>query len=504
MTRTKKSIKNIKYALVGQVSALLITFVSRTVFVKILGEEYLGVNSLFTNILTMLSFAELGIGAAITYSLYSPLANNETEQIKSIMLLFKKVYKYIGVIILILSVLLIPFLDNIAKDGYDVNGVYLIYFLFVINSVVSYFYNYKRSLIIADQNRYIATIYRYAFFNITSIIQIALLIVFKNYILFLIIQVVMTILENILISKKADQMYPYLKDNNVKKLDKVTLSEIIKNTKAMFGHKIGGIIVNSTDNLLISKISGIATVGLYSNYLLIVGSLNTVFSILFQSVMSSIGNLGVSSSYEKKNEIFNIVNLVCFVIYGFTSVLLLLFLNPFIKLWIGEKFLLENSVLWIIIINFYITGMRKSVLTFRDALGLFWHDRFKPIFEVLFNLTFSIILGLKFGIFGILLGTTLSTLFVCCWVEPYILFKYGLKSELKKYFLIYFYQIFVLLIIITISINLISLNFVPNFYLFDLLIKFLLISIICFGGIIISHIKTSEIRKLFKILIKGS
>ncbi|WP_167315856.1 lipopolysaccharide biosynthesis protein [Exiguobacterium artemiae] len=500
MSRTSKSLKNIKYAIVGQCLALLITFFSRTLFVKILGSEYLGLNSLFTNLLTMLSFAELGIGAAITYSLYKPLSSNNVEQIKSLMNFYKRVYNVIGIAILSISLIISPFISIFLENSKEVDNLYLIYFLFVLNSVFSYFFSYKRSLIIADQNRYIATLYRYTLFFLCNLLQIIFLIYTQNYILYLLIQVFMTIVENVLISRKANKMYPFLKENNIEKLDKNVLKDIIKNTKAMFGHKIGGIIVNSTDNLLISKISGLSVVGIYSNYLLIVGSLNTIYGILFQSIISSVGNLGVSSSDSKKKEIFNSVNMACFFIYGISSVILLNFLNQFITIWIGNKFVFSNSILYVILLNFYINGMRKSVLTFRDALGLFWYDRYKPIFEVSINIICSLYLGYKFGIMGVLYGTTISTVLTCLWIEPYILYKYGFKSSIKSYIKSYVYQILILVFCSLLTICLINLFQPTNIY-WDA-IRNLAISLIVFLVVFVSvYYKNRDFIYLLNILI---
>lgn len=432
--RTRSSILNLIFAISGQSIGLLVSFIARIVFIQVLGTEYLGLNGLFTNILSILSLIELGVGPALTFSLYKPLAENDTQKVKSLMRLYKKAYITIGVLILIFGVSLAPFLENFIKTMPDIPHIHLIFLLFVINAATSYFFSYKRSLIISDQKRYIATIYRYSFFILLNIVQIILLYFTHNFILFLVCEILFTFAENIVVSKKADKLYPYLKQKNVQKIDKETLSQITRNVRAMLAHKLGSVVVSSTDSLILSKFVGLVGVGLYSNYLLIINALNIVTSQVFTSITASVGNLGATESEDRKKFIFNVVFFMNFWIYGVASICLIVLLNPFIRLWIGEDFILDTSIVLVIIFNFYLTGMRKGVLTFRDALGIYWYDRHKPIFESIINLVGSLILVSKFGMIGVFIGTTISTILTCFWVEPYVLYKYGFKTTVLPYF----------------------------------------------------------------------
>ena len=445
MSRTQKTLKNLKYAIVGQMAAIVVTYFSRIVFVQTLSSEYLGINGLFSNILSILSFAELGVGVAIVYYLYKPLAEKNIPQIKALMRLYKKFYVATGIIIATIGASITPFLPFLIKDMPNIPHIYLIYFMFVANSALSYFFSYKRSLIIADQNRYISTYYQYGFFVALNIAQIIVLLITKNYLFFLTTQIIFTFLENYLISRKANQLYPYIKEKNNERLDKDTKKNIFRYVRATMNHKIGGIIVNGTDNILISKFAGIISVGIYSNYSFIASALNSVISRFFQATTASIGNLGVTESKEKSHFIFRCLDLVGFWMYGFTAIALVNLFNPFIRIWLGEGYLFPFSLVIIIVINFYLKGMRKSVQTFRDALGLYWYDRHKPLFEVIINLISSIILAKKLGIAGIFIGTIISTVTTCLWVEPYILFKYGFKKSVKSYFIKYSKYLFILL-----------------------------------------------------------
>ncbi len=446
MSRTKSSIINVITAFIGQGLGFLISFVARIFFIKILGEEYLGVNGLFTNILTVLSLAELGVGTAITYSLYEPLAKKDKEKCKSLMYLYKKVYIIIGIIILFVGSLITPFLGLFLKETPNIDNLKLIYLLFVVNTGISYFYSYKRNLIIADQNRYIATIYRYSFYFILNVLQILYLIKYKNYIGFLIIQIVFTFLENYFVSRKANKMYPFLLDKNVNNVDKETSTEIFKNTKAMMMHRIGGTIVNSTDNIILSKYVGLVQVGLYSNYYLITSALNLVTVQIYNSLVPGIGNLKAENNKQKEYIVFQRLNFVTFWMYGFLTLCLLIMFNDFISIWIGNKYTLSFEVVLIIIINFYLTGMRKSVLAFRDAMGLFYKDRYKAVVEALINIIVSILLAIKMGIFGVFLGTFISSITTCVWVEPFVLYKYGFKKKFSGYCIDYLKKVMIMIL----------------------------------------------------------
>lgn len=446
MSRINYSIKNIKYAVFGQVFALIISFFSRMVFVNTLGSEYLGLNGLFTNILSMLSLAELGVGTAMVYSMYKPLAENDDIKLNSLMHLYRKTYILIGTIIAIIGLLITPFLSYLVKDMPDIHEINMIYVLYIVNTSLSYFYSYKRSLVIADQKRFVATFYRYLFYFIVNLLQIFILITTRNYLLFVVIQLIGTVIENVLVSRKVDKLYPFLNMRNVQKLDEQEKGIIKKNIKALMFHKIGSVVVLGTDNLLISKYIGIVSVGLYSNYLLITNSLNMIFGLIFQSITASIGNLGVTESQTKQKLTFDKIDFFCFWIYGFTSIAIFVLVNPFIELWLGKEYLFDKELVLLIVTSFYLTGMRKSVLTFKDALGLYWADRYKPIFEAVINLVFSVLLAKKIGISGIFIGTIISTLTTCFWIEPYVLFKNGFKETAKFYFVKYTYNTIIMVI----------------------------------------------------------
>lgn len=500
MSRTKNTIKNFSVAIMGQVIGLFISFIARIFFIKILGEEYLGLNGLFTNILTVLSLAELGVGEAIIYSLYKPLAEKDTRKCNMIMQLYKKLYIYIGIFILVIGIAITPILPYLIKELPDIKYINYIYILFVINTAISYWFSYKRNLIIADQNRYVATIYRYVFFAILNIVQIFYLVIFKDYIGFLILQIISTLLENILVSNKANKMYPYLKEKEKIKLDKKVKDEIVKNTKAMMMHRVGGTIVTSTDNIILSMLVGLNAVGIYSNYYMVVYALNLFFTQLYNSLIPSVGNFCVNNNDSKKYGLFKKINFLTFYMYSLSCVMLFALYNLFIEIWVGNSLLFPIEIVAVLIINFYLTGMRKSVLCFRDAEGLFDKDKWKSICEAIINIVVSIILGLKFGTIGIFIGTLISSITTCVWVEPFVLYKYSFNKNFLEYLKIYFKQMLWTVIVITIVI---TINSLVKYSLMIEFIKNGLIAFIIYHFVFfISFRKTDEYKYFYEEFIK--
>lgn len=429
-------VRNIKYSVLNYIAVNLLKFIVRMVFVKTLSIEYLGVNGLFTNVLAMLSLAELGIGPAIVYSLYKPLAYGDKETVKSIMRLFKKVYIAVGGIILVLGLALFPFLDSFIKNGQSVPQVHYFYLVFLLNTVVSYLWTYKRSLLIADQKQYVVNIYQTAVQVLVAVLQIIFLLIFADYWCFIILMLLGTILENFSIARKADNEYPYLKET-ARFLDLDIKRQIVKNTKAMIFHKIGGMVVFSSSNLVLSKFAGLAAVGLYSNYYMVIAALNAFAGKFFESITASIGNLMVLEENSKKVKAFKVIEFITALQAAICFCGLYVLFNSFVELWVGKNYLFNDAVVAAMAFLFYLTYMRKAVLMFRDACGLYWNDRYKPLAESVINLAVSIYLTIHYGVIGVVVGGIISTLLTCFWVEPYVLFNNGIDIKLKDYFVDY-------------------------------------------------------------------
>ena len=294
-SRTQYSAYNTTVGLISRFMAIIMGYVVRIVFTHMLSENYVGVNGLFTDILNVLSLSEMGIETAISFALYKPIAENDIEKQKSIMNIYKWFYRAVAFFVLFAGLLVIPFMGVLIKNKPDIENLTYIYVLYLINSAASYLLIYKKTLLDAHQLKYIGVVAKTFSWVIQDIFQIAILIITKNFILYLYVYIAATVLSNIYISKKTDKLFPYVNDKDVQKLDTQTKSDIIKNVKAMMMHQVGNVIVNNTDNLLISGFVGIASVGKYSNYYLLIGSIRHVMSDAIDGITASVGNLGGSN-----------------------------------------------------------------------------------------------------------------------------------------------------------------------------------------------------------------
>lgn len=433
-SRTKKTVKNTLSSFIFQILNKVIMFIVRTVFIIYLNEEYLGINGLFLNILSILSFAEMGLGTAIIYKMYKPIAVNDKDKIKSLMRFYKKAYNTIGIIIFCLGLCVIPFLNFIVKDVEKINeNISLLYVLFLINTSISYFFTYKKSIIIANQKEVIINFIDFFFYLFKSIFEIIFLVITRNYILFLVIEIVTTFLENLFISFKADKMYPYLKEKDVVKLSKEESKDIISNVKALVIYKFGSVVMNSTDNILISTLINVATVGLCSNYVMIINALKTILHTSLNSVAASIGNLNVTSSSEKSENVFYQYLFIYYIFSSICTIAFIILLNPFISMWAGSNYVLNFSVSLFLSLNFYIDCLRQPGYIYRTTMGLFEKSKITPYIGAISNIILSILFCKLWGLTGIFVATTVSLLISYSWIDPFLIHKYVFKTSFSKY-----------------------------------------------------------------------
>lgn len=465
-SRTINSIRNIIAGFGGQALSLIISFVNRIVFVHVFAEAYLGINGLFTNVLSMLSLAELGISSAITYALYKPLANNNNDKIASLMNFYAKAYRVVGITVGVLGLCILPFLKIFISDPGNIQeNIYIIYLLFLFNTTISYFYTYKVSLIIADQKSYISSIISYCILIIQTIIQIVIVVFIKNYFLYLICQSIGTILTNVLISKKADCLYPYLKNKNIKPLDKNDKKSLFTNIKALMIIKLSGVLVNSTDNIIISATNGLGLVstGIASNYNLLSSTLNSILVQIFNGITASVGNFNASENDKRKIDFFSVINLLNFWLYGWCTISFIILSSDIIRILFGAKYILSDPVVFIIAINFYTVGMQSAVWTYKNTLGLFDYGKYLTFLTGMINIVLSIFLGQKWGLFGIFLATFISRLLTNIWYDPYAVYKYGLGNNPFVYFgkyIIYFIILLLCTFILIVIIKLFNISFI--------------------------------------------
>lgn len=434
MSRVEETVKNSIASLVLQAATVIFSFVSRTVLIKTMGEQYLGINGLFGNILNMLSLAELGVGSAITYFMYQPMVDQDEEKIRILTAVYAKVYHLIGLVILAAGCVIAPFLGFFMKEVPDIPHLTGIFLMYVLNMSASYLWAYKGSVINVAQKNYVVNMIRFGFTVIQNIVQILILILTKNYIAYYACTILFAVLGNLAVAVKADQMFPYLKKPAKGSLTEREKKQIVKDISAMFSHNIGAFVVTGTDNMIIAKFIGIVEVGLYSNYTMILTAVQTFLNLLFESLTASVGNLMHSADRDRCHEVFrNVFFATCWLV-GFCSVCLYVLYNPFITLWLGEDYTFDRYIVFFVVCNFYLLFVRRPVNMFKQTVGLFWNDRHKPIIESICNLVISMILVKYLGICGVFIGTTISMVTVCVWLEPYILYKHFFEKSVAEYF----------------------------------------------------------------------
>ena len=413
MSRINNSFKNVFFNVIGQILTLILSFVTRTVLIRTLGIEYAGINGLISSIISMLSLTELGIGTAIIYNLYQPLAVHNEEKIRILMKFYKTAYRIISIIITIAGIVVMPFLPVIIKDDVSFVNIYLVFGFYLLQTVSSYMlFAYKSGLLKADQKEYIISQIGYIFTIITNIIQIFILIVFKDYIWYIAAVVILNLLKNIVIAVTVDRLYPYIQKHEDKKLSKEERKETYKNCFAIFIYKINAVIVNATGNVVLSKFIGIVIVGLYSNYKLVMTSIKNIINIGFQSITSSLGNLHIDNNKEHEFLVFNAVNYLSAFCYGIFSVGTICVCNEFVKVWLGNEYLLSEEFVFLIAIDLYLYGLKKALEMFRTSMGLFQQAKYRPLIGIVLNVAFSLFFVQKMGIYGIVIANILADVII--------------------------------------------------------------------------------------------
>lgn len=501
--RTENSIKNISIGIFSQIVIVLLGFLSRKVFIDSLGIEYLGINGFLTNVLSLLSLVEGGIGTSIVYNIYKPLAENNIEKVTALVQLYKKMYSIIAVIVFLLSLGLYPFLNIFIKGDSSISYITIVYFIFVFRNMISYLNAHKWSLINADQKGYILARVNLIFNIITTVSKICILILTQNYIVYLIIDILIYIIQNIYNGQVVERRYPYIKTKKKYKVENEIKSNVVTNVKALFLHNIGGYCIYGTDNILISALVNINTVGLYSNYTLVSGQLGNLINPIINSIGDSIGNLIATEDNEKMYKIFKVTYLINFWVYSVSTIFLLCLLEPFISWAFGNGLLLDKLSFIFILINFYINGMRGSIANFKNKGGIFAQDKYVPLIESLINLGASIILAKYFGLAGIFMGTTISNAAIPLWNRPRLVYKYIFNKSVKEYMKTYMLYIFYTLIAGTITLSICSLVIIKNQFI-SLIIKGVICVIVPNVMYIVLLRKTYEFNYIVQIIKNNS
>ena len=433
-SRTKNSIRNMSVALLMQGVSIVLSFVCRTIFAKLLSAEYLGLGGLFSNIIAVLSLSELGIGNVIIIHLYKPITDNNEQRIAELMNFYKKAYNIIGAFVIGSGLLITPFLGYLVKSDNDIPHLGLYFMLFIIQTASSYFFAYKQSLLTAAQKEYICSLVRQGFNILMNVLQIVFLLVTKQYVAYLIVAIVTNIGTNLVLSMITDKKFAFLKKYKRKSLTKGETKGMLKNVSSMMLHKVGHTVINSTDNILISSMVGVIYTGLYSNYLLIMNVITQIATIALNAMSASIGDFNARKSTEERIELFDAMRIFSYWMFGMCAICFCCLYQPTIELWLGGDYLLGYDIVVIISVNFFINGIIRIPSTFCDVSGLYTKTKAKPIAMAIINLVVSIVFLKLWGLVGVFIGTLVSYLAVAIWIDPYHLYKQEFKMPAIKYY----------------------------------------------------------------------
>ena len=449
MGRTEKSLRNFIFAVASQVITVALSFITRTCLIYCLGIEAVSINGLFTEVITALSLAELGVGSAIVYNLYKPLAEGDHQKVSQLMNLFRKAYRIIALATLVIGISLTPWLQFFIRDlSYDISYIRVIYLMFVFQSVVSYLFSYKLALLEADQNSYIVTKISTIFRIIGTILILIILVTTKKYIFFLGANILLVILTNAYASHVVDKKYPYINKNE--RLPKEERTQIFGNIRNIFVKQFAGRVVDSTDNILISTLVSTLLVGYYSNYLVVIGVFKQLADKMMAAATASMGNLYVTERTENKIETLNRLTFIFYVFASVASVGTFACVQPFIKLWLGDNYLLDYSVVTILCLLLVTEITYQPLSTAMHLSGFFEIGRNISFVSAVMNLAVSIVLGMKIGLIGIFIGT-MCTYTIEIIAKVHYLFKLYFKENSIQYvsfwirmFFVYFVEIIII------------------------------------------------------------
>lgn len=410
--RTKNATRNIAVGMVLKIYQLLVPFIIRTVMIHMLGMEYLGLNSLFTSILQVLNLAELGVGSAMVFSMYKPIAEDDRTTINDLMKLYQVYYRIIGMIILAVGVMLTPFIPKLIKSDVPQElNIYILYYLNLAATVLSYWlFAYKNCLLTAHQRNDVISKVTIATNTVMYLGQILVLVLLKNYYAYLIIALVGQILLNIYTAKASDKMFPEYRPS--KSFNKELAKGINQRIRDLFTSKVGEIIVNSADSIVISAFLGLTILASYNSYFYVLSAILSFVTLFLQACTAGIGNSLITETIEKNYKDLKKMTLMVVWIAGFCSCCLMCLYQPFMKLWIGENNILSLGCVACFVIYFFFRCLNQLFVMYKDAAGMWHEDRFRPLTTALANLALNLILVQFVGIYGVLLSTVISTLVI--------------------------------------------------------------------------------------------
>ena len=439
----KKSMLNVSVSLVFRVLLLVANLLVRRYLIRYIGNEATGLDSLYTSIIGFLAVAELGIGSAITFCMYKPIVEGDERKVSALFQLFRKIYLIVGAIILTAGCVVMIFLPSLAKGySFDISTIYVTFALMLVSVVLSYGFSAEISLINAHKNNYLTTCINSGGQLLQYVLQIVVLITTQSFVWYMVCRIVSVVVQWVIteiVSQKSYGEIIALKQ----KASAETKGEVLKESKAMFMHKIGATLVNTVDSIIISSFIGVVMLGKYTNYSTIAVALMGTIALFFTPLTSIIGQMCVNTDTEvarKYLDFFYVFNFILGIVFflGYYAII-----DNLVAIVFGANLEMPKSVSMVITVNYFIQFMRNAVLLFRDATGTFYNDRWKPLFEGVTNIVLSIAFvylfeywfGDDFAVVGVIVATIITNLSICHIVEPHVLFKYAFHTSAKKYYI---------------------------------------------------------------------
>ena len=428
-SRTKNSIINISTSIGGYILLAAVSFVTRTVFINTLGVSYLGIDGLFSDILRLLSLTELGIDTAMNYKLYKPISQQDIPRVRVLMKFYALAYRIVGCAFLGIGICIIPLLPILIKDYSSLAelgiSAPLIFVIFLVNSASSYlFFASRIAMLHADQKSYIPTMIGFIVGVISNMTQIVILLLYHDYMMYSVITVLYTIIQSLVTAYVAKCCYPEIFKKTSDKMSRKEIKDTFKDLGALFIYNVNSVVLKSTDNIVLSSFIGIATVGLYSNYLLFYTAINSLIGKVYSSIKASMGNLFASESIEVKYKFFERMNMFSVVAYGTGGVGIAICANELIDCWIGEDYVIAQPLSILIGIQILFAGLKMNLGQVRSVTGLYRQMWYRPMIGVVINIVISIVLVYPFGIYGVVIGTITADFFANFLIDPRVIHKY--------------------------------------------------------------------------------
>ena len=434
ITRTDAAAKNLRASVAGIFINLILSFFSRKVFVLVLGKEFVGLGSLIGNMTAVLSLLDFGASSAAIYRLYKPLAQKDYYSVSAYLACYRKLCFISASITMAAGLFLMPYLPNMVEDFRDTKTLYSVFFIYLLSNSIGYLFSSEKLLVFADQKNYISQIFSYFFGAITVLFESAALLLTKNYIVYLSVHTLLCVTEDIFLISYIRRLYSEISFRGKPPEDKKYMRSLRREILFLQPSNIGGTLLRTADNFIVVYLFGVAANGIYSNYNMLLSYASMLSVTLIGALSASVGNLGAAASVKRAEEVFGMTGLASFILVNICTSVLFVMSGDIITVWLGSSLALPMQVSCILAMHFFVNGLRRTVMIFRDGYGLYRKERIKPFLELICSLGFSAYFGKKMGLGGIYLGQMLTSFIICLWYEPYILYKYGFSRSVLPYY----------------------------------------------------------------------